>query len=400
MRRARGGTSLTRWTAGLGVALLLASGAARAAEPEPNDDRASAPSIAGGGNLVDFAPSGVVTVSGTLDYGDVDHFAFGVRAGEPVTLALFDEGEAGRFHDPLLVVFDGAGVEIARNDDGGPGFFARLALVPAADDEWTVAVTREVGATLTGPFGEAFDYLLVAAVNGPAAVLDADVSPGPQGANDDDATAQPLAAGSAVVVGELVPGDRDVFSLPVAEGELVAVSVFDAEGGTFSDSLVSLRRAGVELAANDDAGPGRLSNLARRVGPGEGGTWQVEVTGFPMVERALHQESFDYQLVVATVADTPTTRLCDANGDGAVDRHDLDLIFTARGTPATGPADPRDADGDGEITVLDSRRCALLCDREDCEPAPPPPAPAPRCGLGAELALLFAALGARGRRRR
>jgi hypothetical protein len=389
MMRARGGRNVTRRTVGLCVALLLASGAARAAEPEPNDDRVSAPSIAGGGNLVDFAPSGVVTVSGTLEYGDVDHFAFGVRAGEPLTLALFDEAGAGAFHDPLLVVYDGAGAEIARNDDGGPGFFARLALVPAADDEWTVAVTREPGATLTGPFGEAFDYLLVAAGNGPAAVLDA-------GGNDDDATAQPL-PGPTVVVGELVPGDRDVFSLPVAEGELVAVSLFDGAAGEFSDSIVRVRRAGVPLAADDDAGPGRLSSRVRRVGPGEGGIWQIEVTGFPMRAIAPHQEQFDYQLVVATVADAPVTLLCDANDDGAVDRDDLDLIFAARGTPATGPGDPRDADGDGEITILDSRQCALRCDREGCGPAPPRP---PSCGVGPELALLLAALGRRGRRRR
>lgn len=395
MMRARGGRNVTRWTVGLGMALLLAAGAlggaAGAAEPEPNDDRASAPSIAGGGNLVDFAPSGVATVSGTLGYGDVDHFAFGVRAGEPVTLALFDEAGAGAFHDPLLVVYDGSGAEVARNDDGGPRFFARLALVPPADDEWTIAVTREGGTTLTGPFGEAFDYLLVAAVNGPAAVLDA-------GSNDDDATAQPL-PGRAVVVGELVPGDRDVFSLPVAEGELVAVSLFDGAAGAFSDSIVRLRRAGVPLAADDDAGAGRLSNLVRRVGPGEGGTWQIEVTGFPMRALAPHQEQFDYQLVVATVADAPVTLLCDANGDGAVDRGDLDLIFAARGTPATGPGDPRDADGDGEITILDSRQCALRCDREDCEPAPPPQ-PRRSCGVGPELALLLAALGRRARRRR
>jgi hypothetical protein len=233
----------------------------------------------------------------------------------------------------------------------------------------------------------------VAAVNGPGAVLDADAFPGPQGANDDDTTAQALGSGSAVVVGELVPGDRDVYSIPVAEGERVAVSVFDAAAGEFSDSLLRVRRAGVELAADDDAGPGRLSNLVRSVGPGEGGTWQLEVTGLPMREGAPHQESFDYQLVVATVSDTI---LCDANGDGAVDRLDLDLIFAARGTPASGPGDPRDADGDGQITVLDSRQCALRCDDEGCEPAPP----APACGLGPELALLLAALGARGRRRR
>lgn len=405
MRRARGGTTVRKWTALWSAALLLATaGAAPAAEPEPNDDRATAPSIAGGGDLVDFAPTGVVTVAGTLGSGDVDHFAFGVRAGEPVTLALFDPTGAGAFHDPLLAVTDAVGDELARNDDGGPGFFARLARVPAADGEWTVAVTREAGASLGGPFGEPFDYVLVAAVDGPAAVLDADAAPGPQGANDTDATAQPLPAGGAVVTGDLVPGDRDVFALAVAEGDLVVASVFDAVEGAFSDSLLRVRRAGAELAADDDAGPGRLSNLARRVGPGEAGTWHVEVTGFPHAPPAPHGEAFAYQLVVATVATAPPTRVCDANVDGSIDRLDLDLIFAARGGPASGPGDPRDADGDGGITVLDSRQCALRCDRADCEPPPPPPAPAPppssSCGLGAELALLLAAVGAWRRRRR
>lgn len=384
-----------RRTALLGLGLFLAlAGSARAAEPEPNDDRTTAPSITGGGDLADVAPSGVVTVAGEVGDGDIDHFAFGVRAGEPVTVALFDELGAGEFHDPLLVVFDGAGTEIARNDDGGAGFFARLALVPQQDDDWTVAVTRAADTSLDGAFGESFSYLLVAAAAGPAALVDADTAPGPQGANDDDAAAQPLTGGGAVVTGDLVPGDRDVYALPVAEGDVVTVSVFDAADGEFSDSLLRVRRAGVELARDDDAGPGRLSNLVRRAGPGEGGTWHVEVTGLPMRAPAPHQERFDYQLVVAIEADTGDTRICDANGDGAVDRRDLDAIFAARGTPATGPADPRDADGDGQITVLDSRRCSSFCDRPDCTPAP-------SCGLlGPELLLVFAALGRARRRRR
>jgi hypothetical protein len=379
----------------LGLGLLLAlAGGARAAEPEPNDDRATAPSIAGGGDLADFAASGVVTVAGDLGDGDIDHFAFGVRAGEPVTVALFDEAGAGEFYDPLLVVFDGSGAEIARNDDGGAGFFARLALVPQQDDDWTVAVTRAADPLLDGAFGESFPYLLVAAVAGPAAVRDADTAPGPQGANDDDSAAQPLAAASAVVTGELVPGDHDVYALPVAEGDVVTLSVFDATAGEFSDSLLRVRRAGVELARDDDAGPGRLSNLVRRAGSGEGGTWHVEVTGLPMRAPAPHQEQFAYQFIVAVVADPGATRICDADGNGAVDRRDLDAIFAARGTPATDPDDPRDEDGDGQITVLDSRRCASHCDRPDCTPAP-------ACGLlGAELLLVFAAFGRARRRRR
>lgn len=389
----------------LGIALLaMVASAPRpseaaGAEAEPNDDRASAPSISGGVDLVDFAPSGVVTVDGTLGDGDVDHFAFGVRAGEPVSLALFEDAN-GELHDALLVVFDGAGTEIASNDDGGPGFFARLALVPAADDAWTVAVTRAPDLARDGDFGTPFAYRLVVAAaaepsgpSGPAALPDADTVPGPQGANDADASAQPLGGASAVVTGALVPGDRDVFSFPVAAGDLVTVSVFEPANGELHDSVLKLRRAGSELASDDDAGPGLLSNLARRAGAGEAGTWQVEVTGFASPAYAPHQQEFAYQLVVAAAADTPAPRVCDANGDGTVDRSDVDAIFAARGTPATGPGDPRDADSDGTITVLDARRCTQSCDRADC-------APASACGLGAELLLALAPLGAWLRRRR
>jgi hypothetical protein len=375
----------------LGIGLLVAAaGPAWGAEPEPNDDRASAPSISGGIDLADFAPSGVVTVDGTLGDGDVDHFAFGVRAGEPVSLALFEDAD-GQLHDPLLVVFDSAGTEIASNDDGGPGFFARLALVPAADDEWTVAVTRAPDVARDGDFGTPFDYRLVAAVAGPAALPDADATPGPQGANDTDATAQPLGGSTAVVSAALVPGDRDVFSFPVAAGELVTVSVFEPASGELHDSVLILRRAGSPLESDDDAGPGLLSNASRRVAAGEAGTWQVEVTGFASPAYAPHQQDFAYQLVVAAVTGVAPI-LCDANGDRAVDRRDVDAIFAARGTPATGPDDPRDADGDGTITVLDSRRCTQRCDAPDC-------APASSCGLGAELLVVLAAAGAWKRRR-
>ena len=37
---------------------------------------------------------------------------------------------------------------------------------------------------------------------------------------------------------------------------------------------------------------------------------------------------------------------CDVDADGDVDRLDLNLIISARNTQASGPDDPRDADGD------------------------------------------------------
>jgi hypothetical protein len=56
----------------------------------------------------------------------------------------------------------------------------------------------------------------------------------------------------------------------------------------------------------------------------------------------------------------------DLDGDGDVDRNDLNDILAARNTPASGPDDPRDIDSDGMITALDARKLVLLCTRPRC----------------------------------
>jgi len=56
----------------------------------------------------------------------------------------------------------------------------------------------------------------------------------------------------------------------------------------------------------------------------------------------------------------------DVDNDGDVDLDDLNLILSARNTPASGPDDPKDLDGDGVITVLDARKLVLLCTRPRC----------------------------------
>jgi hypothetical protein len=56
----------------------------------------------------------------------------------------------------------------------------------------------------------------------------------------------------------------------------------------------------------------------------------------------------------------------DLDNDGDVDRDDIAIIFAARNQFASGPADPRDLDRDGRITVLDVRRATLLCTRPSC----------------------------------
>jgi len=64
--------------------------------------------------------------------------------------------------------------------------------------------------------------------------------------------------------------------------------------------------------------------------------------------------------------------VCDVDDDGDVDRNDVVEIALARNTPATGPDDPRDANGDGIITILDARACVPQCTLRRCTIIDPP----------------------------
>ena len=71
-------------------------------------------------------------------------------------------------------------------------------------------------------------------------------------------------------------------------------------------------------------------------------------------------------LIVLALSVPPAhAAVCDINNDSSIDTIDLNLIAAARGTLAA-VGDPRDADGDGRITVIDGRICALRCTRAGC----------------------------------
>jgi hypothetical protein len=59
---------------------------------------------------------------------------------------------------------------------------------------------------------------------------------------------------------------------------------------------------------------------------------------------------------------------CDVDSSGVVDISDIRAIAAARNTPAAGPTDPRDADGNGIIRANDARKCVLQCTNSRCAP--------------------------------
>ena len=58
---------------------------------------------------------------------------------------------------------------------------------------------------------------------------------------------------------------------------------------------------------------------------------------------------------------------CDVDNDNDIDKDDIKRVMSSRGHVSKGVNDPRDANSDGHITMLDARMCQRLCTLARCE---------------------------------
>lgn len=128
--------------------------------------------------------------------------------------------------------------------------------------------------------------------------------------------------------------------VPAGGAVIVQARAADSEAGLPSASYLPVSKA-VPFAAT-----GRYIQIQTRLNAGTAGDSPVLL-----------------DLSVASVGPA----VCDIDGDGDVDRNDVNAIRAALGqTPGAG--DPRDANLDGKITMNDVRACTLKCTKASCAP--------------------------------
>jgi hypothetical protein len=341
----------------------------------------------------------LAVASGALSPLDADTYALTLASGDRLFAALFDARD-GALLDTRLGLFQGA--LLVQDDDGGDGFLSRLAFQASSGGSYELRVTGFRDEDYDGGHPEGVSaeapYTLVVGV---VAALASESEPNDAGGSEDA-----LPAGGGLVRGTLASLDVDRYALALPAGAGVAASLFQLDpssgaplfgGGSLDDTRLGLFAGGAApFAEDDDGGPGFFSN-ALRTPSGSPAAVQLAVTGFRDAGYAgTHPEGpFDYVLVAAALGGAAAAERCDvAEPIGQIDRSDIDVIFAARGTPASGPDDPRDANGDGQITIHDGSLCRLECDFARCKTS------ASACGLlGAEALLALLPLALRARRR-
>lgn len=208
------------------AAIVAFSSSAQAQDRDPAGDNSTQARIAPGQTLDgDVNPA-----------GDSDWYRLSAESGQRYSIALDGVPAAdGAVLDPVLVVVDSAGNQVAYNDDGD-GLNSRLSYVPSASGEMFIEA-RSFSEQQTGAYR----------LSVTAAALPAD-------AVGNDATTRARIRPGAAVTGSLdYEGDVDAYRLNARTNQRYTISLAGSGEAPVQDPyLVVTDAEGQELAVNDD----------------------------------------------------------------------------------------------------------------------------------------------------
>lgn len=199
--------------------------------------------------------------------GDVDWFGIELIEGRPYRFYVDGVEGEGALGDPLLVLYDATGTEVARDDDGGRGLNSNLYFASATGGPYFAAVSSFDGQS-TGR------YTIRA--------VDTDV---PGHAYTDEVLDS---ADDSRISRIEMPGDVDVYRVTLEAGVTYQIEANGSGAAPLNDPYLALiqegagleghdhhgggevdaalvRQGGTRVAADDDSGPGNNARLRYRV---------------------------------------------------------------------------------------------------------------------------------------
>lgn len=231
--------------------------------------------------------------------GDHDWYRLSLTDGQGVRIALNSATGDGALGDPLVVVYDSSGAEVARDDDGGDGLNSWLEFQATTGGAYYVEA-RGFGDDSQGRY-------------------QLSVTAGEIGNTAE--TAEPLAPTSDPRTGIIgTDGDVDWFSIEMVEGRPYRINVMSAEADPLADPVLTLYDSeGHQIAQDDDGGAGANSYLT--YASPTGGTYYAAVSSFGDTGKG-------HYIISASDTDVPgsvsTDETLDAANDERVSRIDME----------------------------------------------------------------------------
>jgi hypothetical protein len=186
--------------------------------------------------------------------GDRDWFKATLAEGQTVRVRL-NTAEGGGLNDPLLVIYDGTGTEVARDDDSGGALNAAI--------EFTAATAGDYFLEARGFGDDAEGGYTLSLTNGEIGA--------------DSSTADHIEAGGAQSSQIAPEDDVDWFGVDLVEGRSYRFFL-DAEGEALDPKLELLNGEGQSVKSDDDGGAG-LNARVEYVAP-QTGTYYLAASAF------------------------------------------------------------------------------------------------------------------------